>query len=247
MVCLFWFRLLRSFVTLLCVVVLFSLLFRCSVHCPAYNRTTVTMPKRKNWSDEEWVFLLEMAERPEVSQILALIGPSRRGPPPKDDRHLAEATHYVVDKWQDTFDQPWVEESQAEFVERKRQLQQTLPERWKKGMEYVRHTAESKGAFEQRRGKLNDVSVITFEDRGSTLTWFSAGVCISFAQAHRTSRGLSSRIEHTIHSRAPDPNTQGVDGPRSAQRTSASATKDGYGRIHETSRCFFVASATQDR
>lgn len=116
------------------------------------------MPKRKNWSDDEWLFLLKMAEDPVVNESLSLIGVTRRGPPAKDDRHLATATYYVVEKWYESFDHAWVEESQAEFLERKSKLKQTLPDCWRIGMEYVRRTAESEDEFKERRERIKDVS-----------------------------------------------------------------------------------------
>ena len=149
------------------------------------------MPKRVYWSDDEWVFLLDVMEDPEVSKLLAATEaePSttrKRGRPSKDKQRVAAAARYIIDQWDSQFNHPWKAETHAAYVERMMRLRKELPEESLKGMEFVHQVEdETPEAFNQRVETLADVSVELDDNCGLlTLTGLSAG-----GQIHRTQGG----------------------------------------------------------
>ncbi len=122
------------------------------------------MPKRIHWSDDEWVFLLNIMDGPEVSKLLAApeAEPTtrKRGRPSKDKQRVSAAAQYVVDQWALQFNHPWKAETQAAYVERMTHLRKVLPEESLKGMEFVHQVEdETLEVFKQRVETLSDVSV----------------------------------------------------------------------------------------
>ena len=149
------------------------------------------MPKRIHWSDDEWVFLLNMMDDPAVSKLLAApeAEPSttrKRGRPSKDKQRVAAAAQYIIDQWNSRFNHPWKAETHAAYVERMTRLRKTLPAESLKGMEFVHQVEdETPEAFNQRVETLADVSVELDDNCGLlTLTGLSAG-----GQIHRTQGG----------------------------------------------------------
>lgn len=125
------------------------------------------MPKRINWSDDEWVFLLNMMERPEVNKLLAAteVEPStaqNRGRPSKDKQRVLGAAQWIIEQWTVRFNQPRKAETHTAYVERMVRLRKELPEESLKGMEFVHQVEdETLEAFNQRVGALSGVSVKT--------------------------------------------------------------------------------------